>query len=74
MHELLLESGDKDIRTAAGENTAVIFEILRAASDHEVRLGPYVIIIHASDGCIRMKRKKAMKSLSTTIWMSWCVL
>ncbi|KAI7856031.1 interferon-related developmental regulator-domain-containing protein [Circinella umbellata] len=29
MHELLLESGDKDVRTAAGENVAVIFEILR---------------------------------------------
>ncbi|KAI9274460.1 interferon-related developmental regulator-domain-containing protein [Phascolomyces articulosus] len=29
MHEMLLESGDKDVRTATGENVAVMFEVLR---------------------------------------------
>ncbi|KAI9497802.1 interferon-related developmental regulator-domain-containing protein [Zychaea mexicana] len=32
MHEVLLESGDKDVRTAAGENVAAMFEILRIAT------------------------------------------
>ncbi|KAF7723135.1 Interferon- developmental regulator 2 [Apophysomyces ossiformis] len=35
LHEMLLESSDKDVRVAAGENIAVMFEIMRICVDLE---------------------------------------
>ena len=54
MHELLLESGDKDIRTAAGENVAVIFEISRIITKNEVS---NVISYHYNTALTKKKDK-----------------
>lgn len=46
MHELFLESNDKNVRVAAGENIALMFETLRTSQvPYPCTTSPFVLIV-----------------------------
>lgn len=72
VHEMLLESSDKDVRIAAGENIGLMFETANIFLNSDVSLTMHteeIILIHFIYISLMKKVMIILLSLNMTIWM-----